>query len=207
MRANYCTLEELSAVLAWLMNQRSESPYSRFSLFRVQFEDPLALGSAFGAADAMCRLKEFGAILAATVRDTDLVARKLSEFWVLAAECDPHRLACRLCDLAVKIEEIGLDVVRCSIGAYVFPFAGLEAINPGRLFDELRSITPEFIFDPPQSRTTYGVVRQGSGTVRCGDVLPQSCFRIDERAHPYDAGSSAGSPAETRTKPISGGPG
>lgn len=165
MSGNYTSLEELSAVVAWLTNQRSDSAYSRFCLFRIDFQDPLVLGSTFGAADAMCRLNEFGAMLAATVRNTDLVARKLSEFWVLAPACDPPMLACRICELNSKIEEIGLDVVRCSVGAYVFPIRDFEVRDPRGLLDRLGSLSPQYRFDPHQDRATSDLAPNGVSAI------------------------------------------
>ena len=66
MSAMYAPIDEFAAVLGWVLNQRPDSPYSRYSIFRVGFEDPELLGSTFGAADAMQRLNQFGRTLAAT---------------------------------------------------------------------------------------------------------------------------------------------
>ena len=60
MTPNYIPIENLIIALDWLRIQRRESILPRFFLFRIGFDDPQVLGSAFGAPDATRRLSKFG---------------------------------------------------------------------------------------------------------------------------------------------------
>lgn len=148
MGASSTSLEQFMAVVDWVMNQRSESAYARFCLFRIVFENPQTLGSTFGAAEAMRRLNQFGTLLASAVRHTDLVARDRSVFWTLTPECNAAILCSRLNDIVAKVEELGLDVVPCSVGAHVFPLEYAEISNARMLLDHLASLPPDHRFAP-----------------------------------------------------------
>src|SRR4030067_1074258 len=117
----FAPIDQFAAVLDWVMNQRPDSPYSRYSIFRVGFEDPQLLGSTFGAADAMRRLNQFGGALAGTVRKTDIVTRDVSVFWVMTPECNADMVGCRLCDIVGKVKQFGLGGGACSGGGSRFP--------------------------------------------------------------------------------------
>lgn len=148
MNIDYASFERLIAVLDWLRNQRPDSAYSRFGLFRIAFEDPQILGSIFGASDAMRRLNQFGTILASTVRHTDLVARDLSVFWILTPECDSEIVGGRLREIVIKVKEIGLDVVQCSVGAYIFPLEHANESSARVLLERLASLPASYKFEP-----------------------------------------------------------
>ena len=149
MSARYVSFEELSPVLEWLTCQRPETVYAHFSLFRVGFENPQVLGSTFGAADAMRRLNHFGNMLAATVRLTDLVARDLSVFWILTPECNADLVGSRLSDIVNGVQNFGLDVVDCSVGAYLLPLKDVSLAGTGsrKIIDRLQAMPPHFKFD------------------------------------------------------------
>jgi hypothetical protein len=151
MNTNYASIDQLIVVLDWLRNQRPDSANSRFCLFRIAFENPQLLGSTFGASDAMRRLNQFGTMLASTVRRTDLVARDLSVFWVLTPECNPEIVGGRLREIVIKVEELGLDVVQCSVGAYVFPIEHANESTARVLLDSLTSLPTAYKFEPAQS--------------------------------------------------------
>jgi hypothetical protein len=140
MTARVTSLEQFMVVLDWLIRQRPDSAYSRFCLFRIAFENPQLLGSTFGAADAMRRLNQFGTLLASTVRHTDLVARELSVFWTLTPECNSECVRSRLSEIVLKVEELGLDVVPCAVGAHVFPLERTEAPSARVLLDHLAGL-------------------------------------------------------------------
>lgn len=144
--ANTVSIEHFMAVIDWLMNQRHDSAYSRFCLFRIVFENPEVLGSTFGAAEAMRRLNQFGALLAATVRHTDLVTRDRSVFWTLTAECDAAVLCARLNDVVGKAEDWGLDVVPCSVGVHAFPLEYAEITGARILLDHLARLPADHRF-------------------------------------------------------------
>lgn len=137
-------------VLGWLMNQRPDSAYSRFCLFRIAFENPQRLGSTFGAAEAMRRLNQFGTLLASTVRHTDLVARELSVFWTLTPECNAEIVSSRLSEIVMKVEEMGLDVVPCTVGAHVFPLEHAELSSARVLLDHLAGLPADHRFGAAQ---------------------------------------------------------
>jgi hypothetical protein len=151
MSARYVGFEELAPVLEWLSRQRPESACARFSLFRVGFGSPHVLGSTFGAADAIRRLNDFGNMLAATVRRADLVARDLTVFWILTPECNAEMVCGRLCEIVGGVQNFGLDVVDCSVGAYLFPLKEVDLAGAGsarKLIDRLQALPPHFSFDP-----------------------------------------------------------
>ena len=179
--ANYASIDQLTVVLDWLLNQRADSAFSRFFLFRVGFEDPRVLGNTFGAADAMRRLNQFGAALAATVRRTDLVARSLSEFWIAAPDCNPDMVCCRLCEIAHKAEEFGLDVVECSVSAYKFPNALPDVKDARSLFDRLKSVPATYRFDPVRECAMRSGGKAGVAPVQWGGKSPHICALA--RAH------------------------
>jgi hypothetical protein len=146
MTAKCTPLEQFMVVLDWLINQRPDSAYSRFCVFRIAFENPQMLGSTFGAAEATRRLNQFGTLLAATVRRTDLVARDLSRFWVLTPECNAECVRNRLHEILTKVEEMGLDVVPCLVGAHAFPLESAEASSARVLLNHLAQLPPDHRF-------------------------------------------------------------
>ncbi len=148
MNTNYVSFDQLIVILDWLRSQRSDSAFSRFGLFRIGFENPQILGSTFGASEAMRRLNQFGTIVASTVRHTDLVARDLSMFWILTPECDSEIVSGRLREIVIKVEEIGLDVVQCSVGAHVFPLDHSGESNARVLLGRLASLPAAYKFEP-----------------------------------------------------------
>ena len=147
MSAKYATIDQFVVVLDWVISQRPDSVYSRFGMFRIAFDQPEVLGSTFGASDAMRRLNEFGTILASTVRRTDLVARDLSVFWVLTPECNSEIMGNRIREILIKVEEIGLDVVACTVDAYVFPLENADLSSARLLLDSLASMPAAYRFD------------------------------------------------------------
>ena len=150
MNTNYVSFDQLMVVLDWLRSQRTDSAYARFCLFRIAFENPQMLGSTFGAADAMRRLNQFGTMLASTVRHADLVARDLSMFWILTPECDSEIVSGRLREIVSKVEEIGLDVVQCSVGAHVFPIEHANESSTRVMLGRLASLPAAYKFEPAQ---------------------------------------------------------
>lgn len=175
--ANYTSIDQLIAVLDWLLNQRADSAFSHFFLFRVGFEDPRVLGSTFGAADAMRRLNEFGAALAATVRRTDQVARALSEFWIAAPDCNPDMVCCRLCEIANKVEEFGLDVVECSVSAYKFPVTLPDVTDARTLLDRLKDVPATYCFDPARECAMRSAKQLGTTPVQWTGRTLHTCAR------------------------------
>lgn len=147
---NYVSFDQLIVVLDWLRNQRPDSAFSHFGLFRIAFENPQVLGSTFGASEAMRRLNQFGSMLSSTVRHTDLVARDLSVFWILTPECDAVIVSGRLREIVSKVEEIGLDVVQCSVGAHVFPIEHANESSARVLLGRLAILPPTYKFEPAQ---------------------------------------------------------
>jgi len=147
---NYVSFDQLIVVLDWLRNQRPDSAFSHFGLFRIAFENPQILGSTFGASEAMRRLNQFGTKLSSTVRNTDLVARDLSVFWILTPECDAEIVSGRLREIVIKVEEIGLDVVQCSVGAHVFPLEHANESSARVLLARLASLPATYKFEPTQ---------------------------------------------------------
>lgn len=152
MSAKYATIDQFVVVLDWVISQRPDSPYSRFALFRIAFDHPEILGSTFGAADAMRRLNQFGTLLAATVRRTDLVARDLSVFWILTPECNSEIMGCRISEILIKVEEIGLDVVNCTVDAHVFPLENADLSSARLLLKSLESLPAAYRFEAAPER-------------------------------------------------------
>lgn len=173
--ANYASIDQLITVLDWLLNQRADSAFSRFFLFRVGFEDPLVLGNTFGAADAMRRLNEFGVKLAGTVRRTDLVARALSEFLIAAPDCNPDMVCCRLCEIANTVEEFGLGVVECSVSAYKFPVAIPDVTDARKLLGRLKDIPATFRFDPARECARRSANQSGATPIDWNGRARHTC--------------------------------
>ncbi len=148
MSAKYASIDQFIVVLDWLITQRPDSAYARFCLFRVAFDDPQTLGQTFGASEAMRRLNQFGTLLAGTVRRTDLVARDLSVFWILTPECNSEILGYRISEIVIKVEEIGLDVVKCTVDAHVFPIENADVSSARVLLDSLASLPTVYRFEP-----------------------------------------------------------
>jgi len=148
MSAKYSTMDQFVVVLDWVISQRPDSAYSRFALFRIAFDHPEILGSTFGASEAMRRLNQFGLILASTVRRTDLVARDLSVFWILTPECNSEILGYRISEIIIKVEEIGLDVVKCTVDAHVFPIENADVSSARVLLNSLASLPAVYKFEP-----------------------------------------------------------
>lgn len=180
MSARYVGFEELSSVLEWLTCQRHESVYAYFSLFRVGFENPHVLGSTFGAPDAMRRLNEFGNRLAATVRRADLVARDLTVFWILTPECNADAVGCRLCEIVNGVQNFGLDVVRSSVGAYLFPLKDVNLAGAGtrKIIARLQAMPPHFKFDPAHDCAVSWMTRTGNKLEDWHGKIQYSCYRM-----------------------------
>lgn len=174
---NYTSIDQLITVLDWLLRQRADSAFANFFLFRVGFEDPRALGSTFGAADAMRRLNEFGAALAASVRRTDLVARALSEFWIAAPDCNPDMVSCRLCEIARTVEEFGLDVVECSVSTYKFPVTLPDVTDARTLLIRLKDVPATCRFDPATQCAMRLAKQYGVASIQWNGKTPHVCAR------------------------------
>jgi hypothetical protein len=179
MSTRYTSLEGLSPVIEWLVCQRPESAFARFSLFRVGFQNPQVLGNTFGASDAMRRLNQFGNMLASTVRHTDLVARDLTAFWILTPECNADMVGCRLCEIVNGVKQFGLDVVDCSVGAYLFPIkdVDLTGATARQLLDRLHAAKPHFSFDPAHDCAVSWMVRTGNKLEQWQGQIQKNCYR------------------------------
>ncbi len=131
MTARYVPIDEFVSLVEWLISQRSGSTTWRFCVFRIGFEHPELIGNSFGAQDGLRRLNQFGLTLAAAARRSDVVARKLSVFWVLSPECEPDTLGKRLQGMIDSVGEFGLDIVSCYVSAHVFPHPEVGEVADG----------------------------------------------------------------------------
>jgi len=179
MSARYVTFDELTPVLEWLTCQRPESVHAHFSMFRVGFENPQVLGNSFGASDAMRRLNQFGGALAATVRRADLVARDLTDFWIVTPECNADMVGCRLCEIAGGVKDFGLDVVDCSVGAYLFPIKDVDMAGMAgrKVIDRMRTLPPHFKFDPARDCAVSWMARTGEKLEQWRGRVQTNCYR------------------------------
>jgi hypothetical protein len=179
MSARYVTFAELTPVLDWLTCQRPESVHAHFGMFRVGFENPQVLGSAFGASDAMRRLNQFGSMLASTFRRTDMVARDLTDFWIVTPECNADIVGCRLCEIAGGVKDFGLDVVDCSVGAYLFPLKDVDLAGVGgrKVIDRLQTIPPHFNFEPAHDCAVSWMIRTGDTLDHWHGKVQDNCYR------------------------------
>lgn len=184
MSAMYAPIDQFAAVLGWVMNQRPDSPYSRYSIFRVGFEDPQLLGSTFGAADAMHRLNQFGGALAATVRKTDIVSRDVSVFWVLTPECNADMVGCRLCEIVGKVTQFGLDVGHCSVGAWLFPLEGTTELTARTLLARLQTVPPAYKFEPAEDCAVSWAIRTGNHLDQFPGEIQKNCYRAKQGLNP-----------------------
>jgi len=184
MSAMFAPIDQFVAVLGWVMNQRPDSPYSRYSIFRVGFEDPQLLGSTFGAADAMHRLNQFGGALAATVRKADIVTRDVSVFWVLTPECNADMMGCRLCEIVWKVKEFGLDVGHCSVGAWLFPLPGATESTARTLLARLHTVPPAYKFEPAEDCAVSWAVRTGKHLDQFPGKVQKNCYRAKQGLNP-----------------------
>ncbi len=131
MTARYVPIDDFISLVEWLVRQRSEPTRWRFCVFRVGFESPELIGSNFGAQDGLRRLNQFGFTLASSVRRSDVVSRKLSVFWVLSSDCNTDSFSNRLQKLLGSVGDFGLDIVNCSVSAYVFPHPEVGQVSDG----------------------------------------------------------------------------
>jgi len=173
-------MEHFAAVLDWVAKQRPDSPQSRYSIFRVGFEDPQLLGSTLGAADASRRLTQFGGVLAATVRKTDIVTRDVSVFWILTPECDADMVGCRLCEIAGKVKQFELDVGHCSVGAWLFPLPGAAEWSARMLLAQLTTLPPAYKFEPAEDCAISWAVRTGNRLDQFPGKTRRNCKRVKE---------------------------
>ena len=145
MTAKYVPIDEFITLVEWLASQRSATTPWRFTLFRVGFENPDQIGTSFGAQEGMRRLNRFGAALASTVRRSDLVSRELSVFWVLSSECNAEVVTAKLRNIVDKVDEFGLDIVKCFVSAHVFPHPDLPQVTSGRqLLDSFERLSQAY---------------------------------------------------------------
>lgn len=176
----YAPIDQFAAVLDWVMKQRPDSAYSRYSIFRVGFEDPQLLGSTFGAAEAMRRLNQFGSSLAATVRKTDIVTREVSKFWVLTPECNADMVGCRLCEIVGKVKQFELDVGPCSVGAWLFPLPDIAELTARTLLTKLETLPSAYKFEPAQDCAVTWAVRTGNRLDQFPGKIGKNCYRAKQ---------------------------
>jgi hypothetical protein len=78
----------------------------------------------------------------------------------------------RLCEIVNGVQNFGLDVVDCSVGAYLFPLKDANLAGVGgvrKIIDRLQAMPPHFKFDPAHEDWR---VRIGNGHHRTRAELP-----------------------------------
>jgi hypothetical protein len=161
--AKYASIDEFVSIVEWLIVQPDDAPQSRFSLFRVGFENPQLIGSRFGAQEGLRRLNQFGTTLASSVSRSDVVMRDLSVFWMLSPNHDVDFVRDRMGNIVRRIDEFGLDIVECHVKAHVFPHPQAIKVVDARLlldrFEDLHdthglgTLRNPARTDPPKLRT------------------------------------------------------
>lgn len=115
---NYVPAEQLATVALWLAQLRRDKPYSQFHLIQVSFGPSAAWGQAYGAQEGASILNDFGKQLAGALRNTDLVSRTNTVFWVLTPPDDMDPVLERLLALMSEFFDNASPATQCELACY-----------------------------------------------------------------------------------------
>lgn len=115
--------EKFLFTLGWLLAvTRRYSGNLEFGLAHINFENPGALGDAYGAPLASHKLDEVLQLLRKAIRKTDLVARDGADFWILLPHASgEEKLADRIREIVDLTSQSGLQIVERDLSLYSFP--------------------------------------------------------------------------------------
>ena len=144
--ANQVPFEHFRFMVDWLLRTRRRYPEMSFGLVLVEFYPHETIGRAFGAQEAMRKLRGFADSLSKELRLTDLASRDLTSFWVLLPFTQPGDVI--FAKLARVVEEArldGLDVAETRMLGYSVQdeeFLIDEYIDGDALLQRVRSGAP-----------------------------------------------------------------
>lgn len=116
---NQVPFEHFRFMVDWLLRTRRRYPEMSFGLVLVEFYPHETIGQAFGAQEAMHKLRRFAAALRQELRLTDLAARDLTSFWVLLPFTQPgDAIFGKLARLVEEARQDGLDVAETRMLGY-----------------------------------------------------------------------------------------
>lgn len=122
MKSEIAALDQLKIVLEWLMALQERDPLSlHFGLVHVCFHDQQTLGAAYGAQDASKMLNELANKMRSAFRNTDIVARDGTDFWILVPYTSPETVLEKVSLLVRIASDDGLSIVDRDVAVFSLP--------------------------------------------------------------------------------------
>lgn len=116
---NQVPFEHFRFMVDWLLRTRRRYPEMSFGLVLVEFYPHETIGQAFGAQEAMRKLRNFADALSSELRLTDLASRDLTSFWVLLPFTQPgDAIFGKLARVVEEARQDGLDVAETRMLGY-----------------------------------------------------------------------------------------
>ena len=143
---NQVPFEHFRFMVDWLLRTRRRYPEMSFGLVLVEFYPHETIGRAFGAQEAMRKLRSFADSLSKELRLTDLASRDLTSFWVLLPFTQPgDAIFGKLARVVEEARQDGLDVAETRMLGYSVQdeeFLIDEYIDGDALLQRVRSGAP-----------------------------------------------------------------
>jgi hypothetical protein len=140
---NQVPFEHFDFMVDWLLRTRRRYPEMRFGLVLVEFYPPEIIGEAFGAQEAVRKLRRFADALSRELRLTDLSARDLTSFWVLLPFTQPgDAIFGKLARVVEEARQDGLDVAETRMLGYSVEDEEIlmdDCLNGAALLQRVRS--------------------------------------------------------------------
>lgn len=122
MQEDIQACERFLSILDWLLGLQERHPESlQFGLVHICFANKEALGSAYGANTASKLLVDLAHQLRLAFRKTDLVARILTDFWVLIPYTSPDTVISKVAKIVEIGASNGLQIVDRDISIFSLP--------------------------------------------------------------------------------------
>jgi GGDEF domain-containing protein len=122
MQDDIDAFDHFKYTLEWLLAVLERHPDAlQFGLIHVCFHNKEALGSRYGARDAVNMLRELASQLRKSFRKTDLVARDTTDFWILVPYTDPATVTEKVSQLVELASDNGLDIVDRDVAVFTLP--------------------------------------------------------------------------------------
>jgi hypothetical protein len=122
MQDDIDAFDRFKYTLEWLMAVQERNPEAlQFGLIHVCFHSKEALGSAYGAREAVNMLRELARQLGQAFRKTDLIARNTTDFWILVPYTNPATVTEKVSKLVELASDNGLDIVDRDVAVFNIP--------------------------------------------------------------------------------------